>query len=294
MASAKFLEEALSTDVDESAVNAIVGSLETQLVTSAPTSAVQDTQTIGQNHIISAISNGGTKHEGNLANGGDTVNVSVSADNIQCGDTSASNGANTQNSDGQVKLIQYTQGSAVTVPSNATAATRLAFPAHNGNITNVQQKPQAIVLKTTAPNLVSMPINTVNTNVTQLNSVAASVAGVQPGGVMTLSKPLAQTVASTQNVVVTPQTAVLPGNVQIVNVRPPAQQQKTAVQSRVVLSAPQMVGARPGQPVSQKQTHQSQNFLPDTSTTNVFYKKLPSFSFFLYDSFFITVRFLFQ
>ncbi|KYN01811.1 Transcription initiation factor TFIID subunit 4 [Cyphomyrmex costatus] len=37
MASAKFLEEALSTDVDESAVNAIVGSLETQLVTSTPT-----------------------------------------------------------------------------------------------------------------------------------------------------------------------------------------------------------------------------------------------------------------
>ncbi|KAG6799536.1 transcription initiation factor TFIID subunit 4 isoform X1 [Apis mellifera caucasica] len=36
MASAKFLEEALSTDVDESAVNAIVGSLETQLVTSTP------------------------------------------------------------------------------------------------------------------------------------------------------------------------------------------------------------------------------------------------------------------
>ncbi|XP_044014324.1 transcription initiation factor TFIID subunit 4 isoform X2 [Aphidius gifuensis] len=34
MASAKFLEEALSTDVDESAVNEIVGSLETQLVTS--------------------------------------------------------------------------------------------------------------------------------------------------------------------------------------------------------------------------------------------------------------------
>lgn len=248
MASAKFLEEALSTDVDESAVNAIVGSLETQLTSSTPASTVQDTQTLTQNHIISAISNGGTKHEGNLANGGDTVNVSVSGENVQCGDTSATNGANAQPGDGQVKLLQYTQGNAVTVPPNAATATRLAFPPHNGNITNVQQKPQAIVIKTTAPNLV-MPINSVNTNVTQLNT--ATVAGVQPG-VMTLAKPLAQTVAaSTQNVVVTPQTAVLPGNVQIVNVRPPAQQQKTAVQSRVVLSAaPQMVGARPGQPVS--------------------------------------------
>ncbi|KOC63900.1 Transcription initiation factor TFIID subunit 4 [Habropoda laboriosa] len=56
MASAKFLEEALSTDVDESAVNAIVGSLETQLVTSTP--AVSGHQKHG-------VSNGG---------GGTTVN----------------------------------------------------------------------------------------------------------------------------------------------------------------------------------------------------------------------------
>lgn len=64
MASAKFLEEALSTDVDESAVNAIVGSLETQLVTSTPTAAVHQASTASvsqQNHQVnSAISNGGT------------------------------------------------------------------------------------------------------------------------------------------------------------------------------------------------------------------------------------------
>ncbi|XP_071640993.1 transcription initiation factor TFIID subunit 4 isoform X2 [Temnothorax longispinosus] len=64
MASAKFLEEALSTDVDESAVNAIVGSLETQLVTSTPTVAGHQASTASvsqQNHQVnSAISNGGT------------------------------------------------------------------------------------------------------------------------------------------------------------------------------------------------------------------------------------------
>jgi transcription initiation factor TFIID subunit 4 len=68
MASAKFLEEALSTDVDESAVSAIVGSLENQLVTSSSGAAVAATQ----NHVNSAISNGGTvvppKH-GTVANG---------------------------------------------------------------------------------------------------------------------------------------------------------------------------------------------------------------------------------
>jgi len=64
MASAKFLEEALSTDVDESAVNAIVGSLETQLVTATPTAAGHQANTTSvsqQNHQVnSAISNGGT------------------------------------------------------------------------------------------------------------------------------------------------------------------------------------------------------------------------------------------
>ncbi|XP_058790507.1 transcription initiation factor TFIID subunit 4-like isoform X2 [Phymastichus coffea] len=50
MASAKFLEEALSTDVDESAVNAIVGSLETQLVTSSSTNNVAGQ---ARNHEVS-------------------------------------------------------------------------------------------------------------------------------------------------------------------------------------------------------------------------------------------------
>lgn len=74
MASAKFLEEALSTDVDESAVNAIVGSLETQLVTTTPTVSSQQgaTTTVNQNHMNNAIANGGTvssqKH--GVTNGG--------------------------------------------------------------------------------------------------------------------------------------------------------------------------------------------------------------------------------
>ncbi|KAL6261696.1 hypothetical protein P5V15_006785 [Pogonomyrmex californicus] len=84
MASAKFLEEALSTDVDESAVNAIVGSLETQLVTSTPTVAGHQVNTASvsqQNHQVnSGISNGGTitavqpqKH--GVSNGGNATTV---------------------------------------------------------------------------------------------------------------------------------------------------------------------------------------------------------------------------
>jgi len=84
MASAKFLEEALSTDVDESAVNAIVGSLEAQLVTSTPTVAGHQASSASvsqQNHQVnSAISNGGTitavqpqKH--GVSNGGGVTTV---------------------------------------------------------------------------------------------------------------------------------------------------------------------------------------------------------------------------
>lgn len=84
MASAKFLEEALSTDVDESAVNAIVGSLETQLVTSTPAVSghqVSSASVSQQNHQVnSGISNGGTitavqpqKH--GVSNGGGAITV---------------------------------------------------------------------------------------------------------------------------------------------------------------------------------------------------------------------------
>lgn len=58
MASAKFLEEALSTDVDESAVSAIVGSLETQLVTSSTGIGAHQAQAGQQNHQVAGIANG--------------------------------------------------------------------------------------------------------------------------------------------------------------------------------------------------------------------------------------------
>ncbi|GLG98812.1 Transcription initiation factor TFIID subunit 4 [Gryllus bimaculatus] len=74
MASAKYLEDALNADVDESAVNAIVGSLETQLVTTTPPVSNQQgsATAVNQNHVNSAIANGGTvsaqKH--GVTNGG--------------------------------------------------------------------------------------------------------------------------------------------------------------------------------------------------------------------------------
>lgn len=85
MASAKFLEDALNTDVDESAVSAIVGSLETSLVTTTPGSSHQQgiAVNVNQNHVNSAISNGSSissqKH--NVLNGGsDSMNIILNSD----------------------------------------------------------------------------------------------------------------------------------------------------------------------------------------------------------------------
>lgn len=93
MASAKFLEEALSTDVDESAVNAIVGSLETQLVTTTPAVSSQQvaSATVNQNHMNSAIANGGTvstqKH--GVTNGGSgSMNILLNSDTNKTNTTS--------------------------------------------------------------------------------------------------------------------------------------------------------------------------------------------------------------
>lgn len=313
MASAKFLEEALSTDVDESAVSAIVGSLETQLVTSTPTiSNTQGTSVaLNQNHVNSAISNGGTipsqKHEG-VSNGdstnvlqtdsnksisnsssfdNDILNTSVSvANNLQsqvattfmndgASNISQTNITNLTKSNDAVKLV-YPQSNQTISNTGQVITNRVTFPAQtvpNGNITlpsltqqpvlqtqtnvqSVQNKQPAIVIKTSgnptgAPSLVSVPMNATS-NVTHVNNICSSATTANLQNIMTLSKPITQVAATTQNMVAAPQTAIIPGNVQIVNVRPGVpgpQPQKGQVQSRVLLSTPQMVGARPGQPV---------------------------------------------
>lgn len=273
MASAKFLEEALSTDVDESAVSAIVGSLENQLVTSTPQASSQTGSTIviNQNHVNSAISNGGTvapqKH-GTIANGD-----SISAVNATDGNKQVANnamiisGAATAGTVSQgyinqsagsatiepnkppnegVKIV-YTQGqgnqvmsSSGTILQNRVTLPNQSLP--NGTIgiqpqvlstnqTNVQtiqnKPPPTLVLKTSgapgATGLMTVPMNAVASSVPQANNVGSP---------------------STQS-------PNILSNLQVVNVRPgiPTQQQK-GQPARVVLSAPQLVGARPGAPVS--------------------------------------------
>ncbi|KAG5882658.1 hypothetical protein JTB14_018346 [Gonioctena quinquepunctata] len=221
MASANFLEEALSTDVDESAVSAIVGSLENQLVTAtSPTSGQTGSAiVINQNHVNSAISNGGTvapqKH-GTIANGD-----SISAVNTSDGSKQVTNnamiiggaaGAVTtgyiqhptstieQNKTNEGVKIVYTQGQANQIMSSSGTIlqNRVNQSLPNGAIglpqqtvlqnapTNIQNKQQTLVLKTSgapgAPGLVTVPMN-VTSSVAQANNqlTLQSFHGLQPG-----------------------------------------------------------------------------------------------------------------
>lgn len=272
MASAKFLEEALSTDVDESAVSAIVGSLENQLVTSTPQASSQTGSTIvlNQNHVNSAISNGGTvapqKH-GTIANGDTISAVNTTDGNKQVANNAmiisgaATAGAVSQGYINQsagsatiepnkppnegVKIV-YTQGqgnqvmsSSGTILQNRVTLPNQSLPngtigiqpqvlsSNQSNVQTLQNKPPTLVLKTSgapgAPGLVTVPMNAVTSSVPQANNVGSP---------------------STQS-------PNILSNLQVVNVRPgiPTQQQK-GQPARVVLSAPQLVGARPGAPVS--------------------------------------------
>lgn len=248
MASANFLEEALSTDVDESAVSAIVGSLENQLVTTTP--AVSSSTVV--NHVNSGIPNGGTvpsqKH-GAIANG-DTVNVVTTTETnklVSGTVTAVQQGTNfiSQTTDATKpgEGVKIVGGQAMT-STGAIISNRVSFPP-NGTIglapitpqtvlqTNTSQTIQAkqptLVIKTSAapgtgtPGIVTVPMN-VTASVPQVNNVGS---------------PTTQT---TPNIL---------SNLQVVNVRPGvAAQGQKGQPARVVLSAPQLVGARPGAPVS--------------------------------------------
>ncbi|KAF2878629.1 hypothetical protein ILUMI_27537 [Ignelater luminosus] len=198
MASAKFLEEALSTDVDESAVSAIVGSLENQLVTSTPTASGQTNLVAGinQNHLNSAISNGGTvpsqKH-GTIANGESIVVTTAEANKLLTNNAlpgtiitgaaaqaatgavqnqaavanyinqaAVSSVAQTKTNEG-VKVV-YSQTSQAMTSTGAVLTNRVTFPSQsvpNGTIglspINQQQTTPQTILQTSTTNVQTIP-----------------------------------------------------------------------------------------------------------------------------------------
>ncbi|KAF5272699.1 hypothetical protein FQA39_LY07726 [Lamprigera yunnana] len=288
MASAKFLEEALSTDVDESAVSAIVGSLENQLVTATPAPSTGHTNLssgINQNHINSAISNGGTvpsqKHQGTIANGESMNIVSTAETNkiltnnalagtiITGAAAQAATGAvqnqvsvgnyvnqtvvnnlaqqSKTNDSGGVKIVYSQAGQAMT-NTGAVLSNRVTFPS--------QSVPNGTIgLSPISPQTTQTVLQTTTTNVQSISAKQQFViktSGAPSGNPSLMTVPMNVTAAVPPvNNVGSPSTqnSTILSNLQVVNVRSGVPNQPPKGQAaRVVLSAPQMVGARSGAP----------------------------------------------
>ncbi|XP_022902084.1 transcription initiation factor TFIID subunit 4 isoform X3 [Onthophagus taurus] len=221
MASAKFLEEALNTQIDESAVSELVGSLENQLGTSTSQASNQNSSApvLNQNHV-----NGGTavpsqKH-GAIANG-ESVNVVTTADGtkiltnnslpgtiitataaqVAAGAIQQTPGGNFVNQ-AQVTIADKVNEGVKIVYSQAMSGTgtvltnRVPFPTQNlpngtiglqpitTTVQTIQAKPQAIVIKTSAAPGSAAGLVTVpmTATVPQVNNLTLqSLHGLQPG-----------------------------------------------------------------------------------------------------------------
>ncbi|XP_026760406.2 transcription initiation factor TFIID subunit 4 isoform X4 [Galleria mellonella] len=295
MASTEFLEQALSTDVDENAVNAIVGSLENQLVTSVPSASLHNNIV---NVIPSQLSNitssassiiGVQKYNTDQSNNGGIVtglhspatNNNASFSNVLASAPStfvsqALTGA-VSNSGEPLKVL-YSQSQNLPNSNN-----RVTFPTQTlttgciGLAASQNQIIHTVPGNTIIPQSVNKTITMQNPLVIKQGTSAGQV-GMQPGmvtvpmsvnsslpaslpNVMTLNKPGGQNVVVTTQNLGTAQSAIIP-NVQILNMRAgaptvAAQKSVATVSPRVVIGAPQVVGARAAAPGITLQTLQS-------------------------------------
>ncbi|XP_072931421.1 transcription initiation factor TFIID subunit 4-like isoform X5 [Epargyreus clarus] len=277
MASAEFLEQALSTDVDENAVNAIVGSLENQLVTSVSSVSTQNNAVNvipNQHNITSTASSiiGVQKYNPDQVSDGE-----VASANFQSSAISSSSSYNniqlpfaTQISNTDSLKVIYSQAQALNSPVN-----RVTFPTHS-QLTNgciglqssqnqiIHAIPGSAILsqqgnKTMAmqpPLVIKQGNNTGQVGMQQgMVSVPMTVNSNMPGSisnVMSINKPGGQNVVVTTQNLGAAQPPILP-NVQILNMRPgapsvAAQKSVATVSPRVVIGTQQMVGARPAAP----------------------------------------------
>ncbi|XP_028176985.1 transcription initiation factor TFIID subunit 4 isoform X2 [Ostrinia furnacalis] len=274
MASAEFLEQALSTDVDENAVNAIVGSLENQLVTSVSAPSSHSNILNGVQSQLSNIVSGGNsiigvqKYNTDQISGSGVVtgiqsaivNSSGSYNNVQCVPSSYVSQTLTSNSGESLKVI-YSQTQGLCNPSN-----RVTFPAQsiaNGCILasgqaqlvqsvnkGVAMQPPLVIKPGSSGGQVSMQPGMVTVPMSVNSSMPGAISNV-----MTLNKPGGQNVVVTTQNLGSAQPTIMP-NVQILNMRPgapnvAAQKSVATVSPRVVIGAPQVVGARaaaPGHP----------------------------------------------
>ncbi|XP_047040239.1 transcription initiation factor TFIID subunit 4 isoform X2 [Helicoverpa zea] len=284
MASAEFLEQALSTNVDENAVNAIVGSLENQLVTPVPSQSshtsfvnVIPSQNCnitsnagsiisGQKYVTDQINSGGIV---NSIHSNIVSNSSASFNNVQASTqptfTSLSLSGGAPLSNETLKVI-YSQAqhlsnphSSVTLPVQSLASgpsqSQILHAVSTGGVLpqqgnkTIAMQPPLVIKQGTNTGQVGMQPGMVTVPMTVNSSMPASIPNV-----MTLNKPGGQNVVVTTQNLGSAQPTIIP-NVQILNMRPgapavAAQKSVATVSPRVVIGTPQVVGTRATAPIT--------------------------------------------
>ncbi|CAG4977837.1 unnamed protein product [Colias eurytheme] len=282
MASAEFLEQALSTDVDENAVSAIVGTLENQLVTSVPSASSQNNivNVIPTNNINTSCPSSIIGHK-NIYNK-DRSDGEISGASFQSSVPSASFNAPTTFST-QRNLNQMLSSNADSMSSeynpnqidsrtiaHSIASGTVSFPASQAQVIHSAQggsipqsatktitmQPPLVIKQGTTTGQVNMQTGMMTVPMTVNSSMANSIPNV-----MAINKPGTQNVVVTTQNMGTGQPAIIP-NVQILNTRPgapavAAQKSVATVSPRVVIGTPQVVGARAAVPGITLQTLQS-------------------------------------
>ncbi|CAH2103468.1 unnamed protein product [Euphydryas editha] len=287
MATAEFLEEALSTDVDENAVNAIVGSLENHLVTSVPSISSQNNlvNVIPNRHNNTSSANtiNGQKYkdhsDGEIGSIGFQPSIVSSASfSVPTSFVSQTNLSQSVPSNGERLKIISTQVQNLPVSDSNTPFTVRSITNHCVNISSSQaQVAQTVPGNTIVPHSGSKTITMQPPLVIKQGTTSGQV-GMQPSmvtlpmtvnssmpgsipNVMTINKPGGQNVVVTTQNLGSAQPAILP-NVQILNMRPgapavAAQKSVATVSPRVVIGTPQVVGTRAATPGITLQTLQS-------------------------------------
>lgn len=307
MASAQFLEDALFKDVDESDVNAIVGSLENQLETPSSSQNTIGINNQSQNNVNASGSaiNGVQKFIISQTNPNElkSVNFAVSNPNTRVSysnlqgpvhstyinvSQSLQNSASKSNDPVKVIYSQTSQslvnpvtsniitiphslsnGSIGLAPQNFIQSVPQASVGVNQNFNkSLTMQPPLVIKQGTTTGQVGIQPGMVTVPMTVNSSMSGSIQNV-----MTLTKSAGQTVVpSSQTMGGNSQPTIIP-NVQILNMRPgapgvTAPKSVATVSPRVVIGAPQVVGSRPAAPgVSSFHLH-SMHIAPCTAEVN--------------------------
>ncbi|KAL4717601.1 hypothetical protein ACJJTC_000750 [Scirpophaga incertulas] len=264
MASAEFLEQALSTDVDQNAVNAIVGSLENQLVTSV-------SSTSSQNIIL----NGHPNQLSNLSTGGKVISVQKYNSDVNSG-SGILTGIQSPTVLNSVASFNNVQSS---IPTSFMSQTLTGAVSNSNDHIKVYSQPQNL----NPNNPVSFPAQTLTNGCIGLSASPNQILHTVTGGSV-LPQSINKTLAMQPPIVIkqgtnggqvgmqtgmvtvpmsvnSSQQTIIP-NVQLLNMRPgapavAAQKSVATVSPRVVIGAPQVVGTRAAAPGITLQTLQS-------------------------------------